>query len=89
MQADIMFNPTDCEIKLQRDQHMRLSDAQGWKIKAVDGTVWITQEGDSRDIVLRNGESFVFDRAGKVLLSALDRAVLCVKRTAHAPLAAA
>jgi hypothetical protein len=36
----------------------------------VSGAVWITQDGDLRDIVLQSGEAFDFDRAGDALLSA-------------------
>jgi hypothetical protein len=76
MQADIKLNSAPSDIRLQRDQHLRLSDARGWKVKSVNGTVWITQEGDSRDIVIRPGQSFVLDRNGTALLSALNDADL-------------
>lgn len=79
MQADIKLNAAEGSIRLQRDQHMRLSDARGYQIKSVNGTVWITQEGDSRDIVLKEGQSFVVDRDGTTLLSALNDADLRLK----------
>ncbi|MBI1891202.1 MAG: DUF2917 domain-containing protein [Burkholderiales bacterium] len=79
MRADITLKPNDSAVRLQRDQHMRLQDARGWQIKSVNGTVWLTQEGDSRDIVLRKGQSFVLDRDGTALLSALNDADLCLQ----------
>ena len=33
-------------------------------------SIWITQDGDLRDIVLEAGEAFDFDRGGDALLSA-------------------
>jgi len=43
---------------------------QGRRVEVVSGSLWITQDGDPRDIVLQNGEAFDFDRAGDALLSA-------------------
>jgi hypothetical protein len=76
MQADIKLNSVPSAIRLERDQHLRLNDARGWQVKSVNGTVWITQEGDSRDIVIKKGQSFVLDRDGTTLLSALNDADL-------------
>ena len=42
----------------------------GRRVEVVSGSIWITQDGDLRDIVLQSGEGFDFDRAGDALLSA-------------------
>lgn len=34
------------------------------------GSVWVTQDGDPRDVILRAGESFTLDRKGPALLQA-------------------
>jgi hypothetical protein len=44
----------------------------GRRVEVVSGTLWITQDGDLRDIVLGAGEAFDFDRRGEALLSAFD-----------------
>lgn len=38
------------------------------------GTIWITQEGDPRDIFLAAGERFTFDRPSLALISAEEGA---------------
>jgi hypothetical protein len=43
---------------------------RGRRLEVVSGTIWITQDGDLRDIVLGAGEAFDFDRRGDALLSA-------------------
>jgi hypothetical protein len=43
---------------------------RGRRLEVVSGTIWITQDGDLRDIVLGPGEAFDFDRRGDALLSA-------------------
>ncbi|MGZ3158745.1 MAG: DUF2917 domain-containing protein [Burkholderiaceae bacterium] len=72
--------PAEGSVALRQEQHLRLRDALGWTIKAVSGTIWITQESDSRDIVLKAGDSFVLDRPGSTLVSPLGDAKLCLKR---------
>jgi hypothetical protein len=42
----------------------------GRRLECLSGSLWITQDGDLRDIVLGPGEGFDFDRRGDALLSA-------------------
>ena len=49
---------------------LALRDARGRTVKCVSGSVWLTMEGDIRDIVLAPGDSFVVDRDGLTILAA-------------------
>lgn len=51
---------------------LSLWDAQGSELTACRGSIWITQTGDRRDIVLAPGESILIERPGHVVVSALD-----------------
>ena len=51
-----------------RIRHVRAS--VGRRVECLSGSLWITQDGDRRDIVLSAGEAFDFDRSGVALLSA-------------------
>jgi hypothetical protein len=44
----------------------------GRSVECLSGSLWITQDGDQRDIVLGPGEAFAFDRRTDALLSAFD-----------------
>lgn len=44
----------------------------GRSVECLSGSLWITQDGDRRDIVLGPGEAFAFDRRTDALLSAFD-----------------
>ncbi|HEY2559583.1 MAG TPA: DUF2917 domain-containing protein [Caldimonas sp.] len=44
----------------------------GRRVEVLSGAIWITQDGDLRDVVLERGDAFDFDRNGDVLLSAFD-----------------
>jgi Protein of unknown function (DUF2917) len=51
-----------------RVRHVR--GEAGRRVECLSGSIWITQDGDRRDIVLAAGEGFDFDRPGDALLSA-------------------
>jgi hypothetical protein len=61
---------------------LNLRDRNGDRVECLDGSVWITQDGDPRDIVLDAGESFVLDRAGTALVYALADARVAVQHPA-------
>jgi DUF2917 family protein len=50
---------------------LRMSNALGRAVLVFEGEVWITQDGDQRDIVLAGGESFSVDHPGLTLVEAL------------------
>lgn len=50
----------------------RLHRSARRRVACLSGSIWITQDGDLRDIVLGAGESFDLDRPGDALISALD-----------------
>jgi hypothetical protein len=78
--ATMALDPDGSILQLQDHQHVEMRRALGWKVHAVSGSIWITQEGDVRDIVLEPGESFVLDRHGPALLTPLGKAGVCIQR---------
>jgi hypothetical protein len=58
-------------ITLRKADVFHLDAARGRRIESVLGHVWITIDGDPRDIVLDPGEGFEVVRDGAVLISAL------------------
>ena len=65
-------------IVLAADQFLKLEGAVGVRISSRRGTVWITQDGDLRDVVLRPGEAFVIEREGPSIVQALEPAELAI-----------
>ena len=49
-----------------------LHGERGRRVEVISGTLWITQDGDLRDIILAGGQAFDFDREGDAILSAFD-----------------
>jgi hypothetical protein len=60
-------------------QQVLLDDAQGTTLRVARGTLWITLERDTRDIVISDGESFTIDRSGRTIVEAQDRATVWVE----------
>ncbi len=68
MRNDLMLDSR----ALDKGRIRRVHHALGQRVECVSGTLWITQDGGLRDIVLTAGDSFSFDRRGDALISALD-----------------
>ncbi len=71
------IDPDDV-LRLNPHGNLRLRDAQGTCIHVHWGELWITQEGDSRDRIVKTGESFEISNPGMTLLSALSAAGVSV-----------
>jgi len=67
---------------LPRHVSISLHDRAGDRIECVAGVLWITQDRDPRDIVLRAGESFRLDRDGRAVVFALADARFALHRAA-------
>ncbi|MCR5881681.1 DUF2917 domain-containing protein [Rhizobacter sp. J219] len=68
--------------RLQRRQTFQLRARRGERIECQSGELWITQDGDPRDIVLGPRECFTLDRAGTAVVSALKDAAFVYRRSA-------
>src|SRR5476649_322219 len=66
------MNMTKLHTKYRIDPHgeLALREARGSIVTCVSGSVWLTMEGDTRDVVLEPGASFVVDRDGLTILAA-------------------
>jgi hypothetical protein len=61
----------------------RMEGRKGLQITAVDGTVWLTQARDQRDVILTRGQSFILDRKGLAVVYALKDAAIVVGPAGH------
>lgn len=67
-------------IDLQRGRFLRLREGAGNTVTAHTGSVWITEQDNPRDVVLRPGQSFTFARPGLALLEAFSDASISFER---------
>lgn len=69
---------TRTTVRLARDGLLGIDDGRGLRLRVAAGAVWLTQQDDGRDVVLREGESFVIDRPGRTVVQALDPSELAL-----------
>ena len=61
-------------LRLARGQLLRLRDSIGSTICAREGTLWITEDGSRRDVVLEPGACFRVASRGLTLVQAVGDA---------------
>ena len=58
-------------VHLEPDQTLRVVDGAGSTVCAVEGSVWITEENQPRDIVLKPGACYRLRERGLALVNSL------------------
>jgi hypothetical protein len=83
-----MLAPLELEpIALQAHTVHRIDNGRGQHVTCVKGVVWVTQEHDSRDIILSAGQSAVLDRRGLAVVYAFKNALVTVGAAMQLPAA--
>jgi hypothetical protein len=57
-------------LRLGTGELFTISDGEGFTVTCLEGSVWITQSDDRRDIALVAGQDFVLDKPGLALVCA-------------------
>lgn len=68
----MLIDTSPIRLLLQRGQTSRLPEARATHLRSAVGTLWITVDHDSRDIVLEPGQCFVVPSGEAVTISALS-----------------
>jgi hypothetical protein len=72
------------EIALKARGIRRIADGAGTLIECLSGVLWITQNGDHRDITLERGQRFRLDRDGLAIVYGLEAARFRIEQPAAA-----
>ena len=77
-------NPTILPTLIKAGLSRHIMHGRGKTVRVLEGDVWITQQGDQRDITLSPGDTFTLDRQGLTLLVAVGQpAVICIYELAE------
>lgn len=63
---------------LKRNQVVKVRGGLGHSIVCDGGSVWVTQEGDPRDVILNAGEAFKLERKGLALVLAFEPGAISI-----------
>jgi hypothetical protein len=61
-------------VRLNANQTLRLRDSAGSTVCAVEGSVWITEENQARDIVLSPGSCYRLQQGGLAIVNSIGGA---------------
>ena len=61
-------------VKLGPNQTLKVVDGKGSTVCAVEGSLWITEENQTRDIVLERGACYRLRHGGLALVNAIGGA---------------
>ena len=64
-------------IDLAARESVSLPNVRGTALRVTRGAVWITQENDTQDIVLRAGDTWVVEKNGLTILEAQESTTFC------------
>jgi len=64
--------PTASDISLAYGVIHAVTSFRGGRIECTEGAVWLTHDGDCRDVVLEAGQSHVADRDSRLVIYALS-----------------
>ena len=65
-------------IELSAREAVTLQDVRGATLRVTRGTLWLTQENDRKDVILRVGDNWVVEKDGATVLEAQDATIVCV-----------
>ena len=72
------YDLTGLDIVLAEDRPLRLTHAQGVRLRCTSGRAWITAPGVFEDILLLAGDAWEVGSDGLVLVEAIGRATVSV-----------
>ena len=77
------LTPSPQAAHLRRRQTFNLRAKKGQRIEVRSGQIWLTQDGDPRDVILGANQCFTLDRSGHALVSALDDSTIVLRNAAE------
>lgn len=63
-------------LTLSPSSVLSVQDGTGTRVLCRTGSLWVTQEGEVKDSVVRTGEVLTIQRSGRTVISALETSTL-------------
>src|SRR5438105_12513315 len=68
----MLLDTPHARLTLRHNELARVVSACNTRVDCIEGTAWITIDGDRRDVVLTRGQSFVVDSSAPLLVHAIQ-----------------
>lgn len=65
-------------VSLASREAITLPNVKGATLRVTQGTLWLTQENDRKDVVLRSGDNWVVESDGDTVVEAQENVMLCI-----------
>jgi hypothetical protein len=65
--------------KLLPGEVLCMTESKGMTVTAHTGTVWVTEQGVERDVLLHSGESYTLTRRGLAVVEAFEEAAVSLE----------
>jgi hypothetical protein len=65
-------------VSLDSREAVTLPAIRGATLRVTQGTLWLTQEGNPNDVVLRTGDNFVVESDGATVVEAMGATLFCI-----------
>jgi hypothetical protein len=70
---------TGTVVEMAAREAVTLQNVRGVTVRVTRGIVWLTQEDDGKDVILRVGDNWMVERDGATVLESQDgEAIVCV-----------
>lgn len=67
----MLLQTHEASVALHDRQLLSLTDAEGVELRATHGTLWVTQDGDPADRILKTGDRLLLEHGGRTLITAV------------------
>lgn len=64
---------------LNKHETLTLARPEHTQIECFEGCVWVTQDGDQRDVLLESGQTLWVDQPARMLIHALESSKVCIQ----------
>src|SRR3954471_10410055 len=73
------FFETGTVVEMAAREAVTLQNVRGVTVRVTRGVVWLTQQDDGKDVILRVGDNWTVERDGATVLESQDgEALVCV-----------
>lgn len=74
----MQVNMKSPSLALESGQVVTLDDAKGVRISSRTGTLWVTEEGSTKDHIVGPGDSLILAHRGRTVVQALQAAWISI-----------